>query len=1270
MSKFLPSLLGAFRGGVHPREIGLAVFLGVLAGFVSGWNLSLAAVLLAALVLRTPWKMFGQAWAVAAAVAWALTPVTFRVGHFLLADSPLGGWLAPHADGPWVALFDLDRYTLVGGVLLAPIVALPTAWIIAAVTRGVQDRLVALQEKMSANQHWQARFGTRMVCWLLFGETELATAAPQVGWVRKAGLAATVLAIIPAAVSGWLYLPTMLESGLLRGMSLANQAEVTAERCELRLAEGLLEIEGLQIADPRNLDRDRLRIERLTADLKPGPLLRGRLHVETLAVSGLNGDVPRDRPARPCKLELPDFGRDDKSEPRDGRSAGDDWGFGLSEYAKDWRQIEGRLQQVRGLLEQIEHVATKCRALSGEQKPEPPEKGHDLMGPAYAHLRAMRYGFGRPQPSIWIEDIRAAKFAAGWGLGDSAKLQLNDVSSEPELTQRPVKLRVEADGGAVLLAATFNVHRPGTPHDVGFEARDVALERLVDTSRLSHTFAIQAGKLHFSGLGTMTSRQVDMPMAVGLRDLNVRLLGEQKIAGLSPDLWNQGLSKLGGLEVQSRLTGRWSAPRLQVNTRDLAEQFQAQLRAAGHAVLAQAVEGQLARGQQAVAQAVDQATSKAQDAIAQQRANVDAAIGAGQHQVSRAADAVQQHGAAAQQGIAAVQNQMNSGTNQAAGAAQQQIDQAGAAAKQWLGGHNPLPSFGAPLPGGNPFAQGPAGIIDAATGQAHQQIEAGRQATGQAADGAAGAAQAPVSQIVDNSAAVNQAAQDAAAQARAHTQATQDGATGALNAGAAQTNGLAAQAAQAVRDALPGQPSPQATNTPAAVGPYTEVAPGSSANGGPFALPAGPAADPRGENAAPAGQDNSAAPPVNYPPPVQQTPGVAPPTDYPMYDAPATDRNAAQHSDALPEHSQAAPPGGAYDNNGFHGPTYSPPAPGNVPAGPDHGAGPDYSPYPNHTGQPDYPPMQRHPAAQADYAPDAQHRAPPPYAAGPRPGYPPPQGNEMMPPRQSVPQRPRSDFYTDENEAPAYEAGGRYELEQPPQGPPPYYPNQPWAPGGAPQTNPWQPQVPAWQQGAPYQGPAGAAPNFGPAPNAYPGEQSPPDQAGEAWRRLPVALRGQQAEAQAQSRQGPLPVALRGRQMYGGPPASPQPAADDEWQITRWARDTGTGIKSFIFGDDEPPPQPRPPMYPGAPQQPPAGPAQSYAGPPNYGQPSLPAYPDPGLQGGMNDPRFDDSRGYHLMEPHAQGMAAQGPYQPPVAPGAPPVSPAPQTAKEPWYKFW
>ncbi len=140
MRNLFESLFGVARSGLHPREVGVAVFLGTLAGFVTGWNLTLVVVLLLALLLAHPLKVFAQTWGVAAALAWTLTPFTFRFGRYLLEDSELGAALAPHAGSVWVALFDLDRFTLIGGMCVGLLLAALAAGFAAWTTRALQNR--------------------------------------------------------------------------------------------------------------------------------------------------------------------------------------------------------------------------------------------------------------------------------------------------------------------------------------------------------------------------------------------------------------------------------------------------------------------------------------------------------------------------------------------------------------------------------------------------------------------------------------------------------------------------------------------------------------------------------------------------------------------------------------------------------------------------------------------------------------------------------------------------------------------------------------------------------------------------------------------------------------------------------------------------------------------------------------------------------------------------------------------------------------------------
>ena len=54
MRKLFGSMFGVVNGGVHPREIAVAVILGTLAGFVTGWNLTLPVIAVCDVLLT--WK--------------------------------------------------------------------------------------------------------------------------------------------------------------------------------------------------------------------------------------------------------------------------------------------------------------------------------------------------------------------------------------------------------------------------------------------------------------------------------------------------------------------------------------------------------------------------------------------------------------------------------------------------------------------------------------------------------------------------------------------------------------------------------------------------------------------------------------------------------------------------------------------------------------------------------------------------------------------------------------------------------------------------------------------------------------------------------------------------------------------------------------------------------------------------------------------------------------------------------------------------------------
>jgi hypothetical protein len=648
MQKLIKSLVGLASGGEHPREIGVAVLLGTLAGFLQGWNLAFALVLLAALVLRASWKMFAQAWAVALALAWTLTPLTYRVGQVLLNLTPLGDWLTPHADSVWLVFFDLDCYTLLGGLVVGPIFGLPAACCAGWAVLWLQRRYEALKDW----QELQSSRVLRFAWWFLMGTSKGAKQPAKAPWFRPAGASLTGLVMAPAMIAGWFLLPSLAERGVLQGMTAANQAEVNAERLELSLSEGVLTIEGLQFADPANLDQDRLRVEHLTAMLKPGPLLRGNVVVEQVLVDGISCDVPRERRARPFSFKLPDFAVT-AAEPGD---SADKDSYSLPNLMPEWKQLASRFRQLQQLLEGVEKLAElRDRVPAAGQKSAPSTAREEAeISPAYRELRSRRHSFAGPRPRVWIQDVRVRGMPADWGLGQDAALQLTDLASDPRLAGRPARLLLVGYGGAVQASAVFNVHSPGVPHLVAFSARDISLQKLVDPTKLSGKMNVGGGKLTLTGKGTMTGQGFDLPLSVSAKELDLKLASASAVGGLSADLWNQGLNKLGGLELQARVTGRWSAPRLHVDADELAARLQDQLRAAGHDVLSKAVEQQLARGQQLV-----------QKAVEKERQKIEAALNQGEQAAAQVVENVKKEADQAQQAVAAGKQQIKADVDKA-----------------------------------------------------------------------------------------------------------------------------------------------------------------------------------------------------------------------------------------------------------------------------------------------------------------------------------------------------------------------------------------------------------------------------------------------------------------------------------------------------------------------------------------------------------------------------------------------------------------------------
>jgi hypothetical protein len=595
MRAILQSWFGVVRGGVHPREIAVAVFLGTVAGFTLGWNLTFACVLLLVLLLRAPIKIVIEAAALGCALSWAFTPTVFYAGRYVLHQTAFGEWLAPRSDNLWIVLADLDRYVIAGGLFIGIALGLTLGFAVAKLTAWMQHRFASLKEKVQAHETWKNKLWVRIVCWLIFGSPERAkqTAAPT-RWVRVSGVVVACVVLVPLAAAGWYFIPRLSERAILYGMSMANGAEVNADQVKLSLSDGMLYMKNVQIADPDDLYKDRLRIAHLNAVVNPGLLLRGHVEIEQVLLEGFSADVPREHRAEPYRPELPGF---DKGAGR--------LKLPKAEALKDvsLKDVLKKGEDVNHRLELAQQIITKLEELTGDDERER-QKG---PRPYYLALREARCDFGNPRPGFAVRLLRAEDPAPQWGLGRSMSIQVANLSSDPKRLGEPTRVEIVDPEASLEIEAEFDLHRKNGKHSLSLEMRDQEITSLVGEHALGDALALQGGKFNVSGRGSVNSREIDLSLALAVQDVRLAADKNETVAGLPADVWCKGLAHLKNLEVSGRLYGPIQSPHVEIDVEKLAHEVKSHLGEIGEEVLASAAEkhlrGDKQQGRDAIAEA-------------------------------------------------------------------------------------------------------------------------------------------------------------------------------------------------------------------------------------------------------------------------------------------------------------------------------------------------------------------------------------------------------------------------------------------------------------------------------------------------------------------------------------------------------------------------------------------------------------------------------------------------------------------------------------------
>lgn len=553
----------------HSSRLTLALLLGMLAGFVSGWNLTLAVLLLFVLALDVPLRRFLPIWAVSAGLAWLCVPVSYQVGRLVLDHTPVGASVAALGEGTFVSLFDWDRYVLAGGMVTAIVIGAPLVW----AANWALDAWLA-GPLLDDQQGLRPRF--RPLAW-----------KPR--WRRHA--ARYVLAGIACIGITWLFVPRFASKQLMHELTIANGADVHAAAAKYSLVTGLLSIDNLELVDPDNLKQNRLTAARVTARLAPGPWLRGRYLLDDLRLQGIATRTPLTSAARAVVIGA---GAATVAEQQGEALPAPPTGLTelpLESSLHSWERLQPQLASCQALFEQLAALACSQRGSEPAAKP----------GWVFAdrgNLASLRSSLGLEQPRVVIRSLQADDLAASCGLGAKAMVELKGFSSLSGPDDEPARLTIVAPDRGFDLTARLNFGSAKGKHDVRFRVFDLSLAGLPPHFGAGGCLFVDRGRLSLTGQGWASSSGFDVAIGFRAEDFGVYVSGPQTVAGMTPQLWTAGLSCLDEFRGEAALRGSWNAPRLVIDHQKLIGCFELQLRAAGGHEYVRAIAEQTSPGYQ------------------------------------------------------------------------------------------------------------------------------------------------------------------------------------------------------------------------------------------------------------------------------------------------------------------------------------------------------------------------------------------------------------------------------------------------------------------------------------------------------------------------------------------------------------------------------------------------------------------------------------------------------------------------------------------------
>ena len=564
--KYIKKIVRIFRGGSTITEIGLAITLGMVLGFLPGFSLLTVCLICALALLNVPVRLAILSFVAGGALSLPLGAVTFLMGRAILAIGPAEALARFLVNAPVTAWMDLDRYCTLGGIVAGCVLGVGTSLALRVPIKKFRKTVAALEANSDKFARYSSNVGVRLATWLLLGKglkkgvTYTDVLGKKTRVFRKSGLilAGSVLVVILGLEV--LFAGYIVRSVLVTELERVNGATVDIESVDISLFHGHCMIRGVQVCDPDHLDRNLVSVGEAGIDFGVADLLSRRFVIDELRLVNAATESVREKPGVRTYEEppLPDEPAEDpKDETRP-----------IYDYLEDAKRWKERVERLYRLYRRI--APEKSESDETPDEKEPP--GEEARRAGYRNLRASY--LVEEHPRLLIRKITVGGLVINTKSG-ALKLDVTgaDFSTNAELAGADPQLAFTTADGSLTGGVKFSSSASERPHILNLAVRNVALSDIQKILHRGNKVTFQGGSADITiEDGRLSMRAVDIPMHVKLNDVKASCGGEG-VLGLDPKTSREIISALSKLDTTIIIRGAPRRPRVVLDSDALLKSF-------------------------------------------------------------------------------------------------------------------------------------------------------------------------------------------------------------------------------------------------------------------------------------------------------------------------------------------------------------------------------------------------------------------------------------------------------------------------------------------------------------------------------------------------------------------------------------------------------------------------------------------------------------------------------------------------------------------------